>query len=197
VSIFVICAISGVMTKTYINYGIAKVVLYLGYLLMGYEIKQKEKNKNNIKAILFISTGFIIEIILSIFILKYQIGVDQTNLESMKNILFGIGSFHPFVVISSLLIFTGFSYLKININLSKLANKTYYIYLIHAFIIFFEELFIKKYFGITIDARISIPIEIIIAFVISYILTNLYLRIYNKINKNEFIEKRLYKFFDV
>jgi len=42
VSIFVICAISGVMTKTYINYGIAKVVLYLGYLLMGYENKKKK-----------------------------------------------------------------------------------------------------------------------------------------------------------
>lgn len=195
--IFVICAISGVMTKTYINYGIAKVVLHLGYLLMGYEIKQEIKNKNNLKAILFITSGLLTELLLSRFVYKYQIGTDLNDMEYIKNILFGIDTFHPFVVISSVLIFKGFAYLKININLSKLANKTYYIYLFHAVVLFFFEKLAIKTFGINIDARIAIPIEVLMLFITSYILTNIYLWIYKKINKNEFIEKKLYKIFNV
>ena len=195
--IFVICAISGVMTKTYINYGIAKVVLYIGYLLMGYEIKQKVKNKNNLKAILFITSGLLTELLLSRFVYKYQIGTDLNDMEYIKNILFGIDNFHPFVVISSILIFTGFGYLKTNIDLSKIANKTYYIYLFHAVVLFFTEKLAIRTFGINIDARIAIPIEILIVFIISYILTNIYLWIYKKINKNEFIENKLYKLFNL
>lgn len=43
-----------------------------------------------------------------------------------------VGEYSPFVIVISLLLFSGFANLSIKVDLSKLAAKTFYIYLLHA-----------------------------------------------------------------
>lgn len=127
--------------------------------------------------------GFTFEIILSIISFYYGSYLD--NVPLLKLIVLDSGHFSLFIIMASLLIFTGFSYLNINMNCSKIANKTFLIYLIHPFVLYFFEYIIKTKIGIGINLLIAIPVELILVFVISYILSNLYsifMKIINKSN---------------
>ena len=134
VCLFIWCALSGATSDIPINYGISKVVTYIGYFLAGYKIRQYTLNKkNNFKGILLILLGFTFEIILSIISFYYGSYLD--NVPLLKLIVLDSGHFSLFIIMASLLIFTGFSYLNINMNCSKIANKTFLIYLIHPFVL--------------------------------------------------------------
>lgn len=90
----------------------------------------------------------------------------------------------PLIVVSSVLIFGGFSIIKINKDFGKLSGCTFLIYLFHAGVWDLLGFVVKKVIGVSGDNRIIIPISILVVFCFSYLLSIAY--------KNT-VEKMVYK----
>lgn len=161
-----------------IKWSIGLSVSYLGYFMIGYIIKEEIKDKqNNKKAISFITLG-IITIFIDVFF-KYITQI-STNISINSSSIIFENNFNPFIMISSILIFKGFSYLKFNKNIENLSKLTYPIYLIHIFVLLIIDKITKKYMFI-INPSILIPIKTLLVFVISMFISNIYLFIKDKI----------------
>ena len=93
-----------------------------------------------------------------------------------------VGNFNPLVVVASLLFFSGFSSLNIDINLTKLSAKTLYIYLFHAGVLDLVSRVIRR-IGIEGDCRIIIPITILFVFTIAHILSAIYINLWKKMEQ--------------
>lgn len=182
--------ISGYHTKIIFHFGISSFVLYIGYFIAGYLIRKQTLNKNNnVKATLFLIAALILYIVQAIAYTKLNLW--YSNNEMLLGI-FGKNSFDPFVVLTSICTFYGFSYLKLSkkINFGNLPRDTFYIYLLHAFVVSIIEKILKHKIGLSLDVRIAIPLFTAITFIVSLILTKIYILIFNIINKGDKLENK-------
>lgn len=179
VVLMLVTSISGWTSTFELNWGIAKVICYIGYLMVGYQLRKYNINKkSNVKGFLFVIFG--ITILLGLTYIQYQhsvLGIAETDEKYSI-----VGNFNPLVVISSLLIFFGFSKLNINYDLRKIASLTFSIYLIHAGVWSFVWLLVRKTIGEG-DVRLIIPISVCVVFAISYVLSVVYFRMCKLIEK--------------
>lgn len=165
-----LCCVFGLTSNHLLNYDLSLSFIYLSYVMIGYQIS-KENDINNKKAFIFIIFGLAIESLI-IVLQYYQISFLKLDI---------INNFNPLIALGSIMIFKGFTHLKVNTDLSKLSKMTFNIYLIHAFVLETLFLILNKYALIYYNnSTVIIPSLIIIVFIISYILSIIYDKFYKK-----------------
>lgn len=170
--------ISGWTSSFKLHWGISKSVCYLGYFMMGYQFRRLSKEKKNNKmGILLIGLGILAEIILTYIVYQYALQGIAEGEEKYSL----IGNFNPLVVLASLFIFFGFSKLHFNCNLNNMASHTFYIYLFHIVVLDILQRVVKKLCGAG-DARVIIPLEILLCFILSYLCSGIYMKVWKKIS---------------
>lgn len=127
---------------------------------------------------MLIVLGIIVELITAYF--RYLQALEKITDAELEFEL--ISPYSPLIVVASILIFSGFSLIQLNINLSRLATISFYIYLIHAGGWDILDRTVKKIIGINGDSRIVIPVSIIAVFLISYILALVYIYFWKKLD---------------
>lgn len=186
--VFLALASISYWTSSYtLNYDIGMVFEFLGYLMIGYTIRNNSHNKNSKKAVLYIILSITINIIA--FYLNYLNITNKmpTDTQILKNSW--ISPLSPLIVISSVLLFMAFSNFNIKRDFSKLASYSFYIYLIHQFVLITIFELIEKS-NIQFNSLIFIPMITVIGLIGSYILSIVYLKVWNYIeNKYNFSEK--------
>ncbi|MBR3660935.1 MAG: acyltransferase [Bacilli bacterium] len=196
IAIVLMCLYSGLTTIITIRYSICNVMVYSGYLFLGYKIRKSLNNKKNNKVgSLLILSGFIILALLSIYaynnyMLVYKV---QYKLLSTSNLVFSITNFGPFICLASSLIFAGFSKMNIKRDFTRISNKTFLIFLFHAIVISIIYIFEDDILKIKPDIFLIMIINSILSFIISYILSCAYLWLYKKIDVNDCFEKIVIK----
>ena len=179
VVLMIITSISGWTSTFELNWSIAKVICYIGYLMMGYQFRKYNLNKkNNVKAMFLVMVGIVI--LLGLTYIQYQHSLMGIAEADEKYSI--VENFNPLVVVASLSIFAGFSKLNINFNLSKIVLHTFNIYLIHAVIWTLVGWMIRKIFGEG-DARFVIPICVCVVFLFSFIFSIIYSKIWDFVKR--------------
>lgn len=185
-----VAAFSGWTSTFTLNWGIAKVAVFLGYVMAGYELRRVfSQRKSSCKGLLRIASGVAIEAITAI--LKYR---ELVKDEAQTGMGFSLDDpFFPLTVIASLLIFSGFSSLRIkNGKLRKLSDLTFLIYLFHAGVwTLLTELTARLHF--VADCRIMIPISVVTVFLISVGLSLLWRWFWNILERRFSVSERLCK----
>lgn len=188
IAMFLICGISGRTSSFSLNWSITKVSCYLGYFMMGYLLRKCNINrKSNRTGILFIFLGVFSELVL-----MFMDYMNKTGVIKVGDIVIDGGHFNPLVLVATLLIFTGFSKSNINLNLHKLSSKTFYIYLIHAFVWNLLSRVVRK-IGVEGDARIIIPFMVVCVFVLSYVLSVIYVKLWEEIDRKYLVTEKTCK----
>lgn len=178
---FLIMSGLGYYIGTYSSYwNIGFQFLFLGYVLVGYDIKRiASRRKSNLKGTVSILMG--VMVLLIIAVLRYHQmlrGIADTELKL------------PFVeplcllpIIASICIFYGFSLLdiKVNMDLRRGAENTFWVYLIHAGVWDVCTQLIERVFGSDIDSRVAIPLGVIIVFAVSWLLAIVCRKLYRKV----------------
>lgn len=132
--------------------------VYLSYFLAGDVLKTYYNNHKDKKTVGKLGIGFLI-LVLYCIIREYLIRND------MRQYLFAsMGNFHPLVMTAALFIFAGFSNLKIRGNWHKVAEKSFYMYLLHAGIIDAMYIILPERW----NPIYFIPVMLTVAFVTSY-----------------------------
>ena len=148
--------------------------------MVGYVLRKdlcKDLRKNNMKALFMILLGGLIEIATAMVQFHFQIvkGIAEFDLEYRI-----VSPYCPSIVISSLLIFAGFSMLTVKCNnwMRKLAGMTFVIYLFHAgvydFIMKILYILKGKDYLLGCNNVYWIPILVVIILMISVLLTFMY-----------------------
>lgn len=159
------------------NWDLGQSFEYLGCFMVGYVVR-KDFRKNNIKGIMLILLGVAIEILMAL--IEYEIMIKRGIAES--DLIFGIvNPYSPPIVLSSVLIFAGFTALHIQYHrwIEKLAGMSFLIYLFHSGVNDFMEKLITRikgndYILMNLNNLYWIPIFAMVVFVISYVLTVIY-----------------------
>lgn len=184
----ILAGISWWTSKVQLNWDIGRSFEYLGYFMSGYCIRKIFSGKsNNRKAFTFILAGIFIEICAAgVEYKRIMNGIPKADVKYSI-----VGPYSPFIVPASILIFLGFTLLKVNRNYADISKSTFYIYLIHAGIWHFIYNIFKVVLGRNIFRRINggiwVPVLVISVFFASYVLSKLYLWIWDKLDK----EKRI------
>ena len=185
---FLICSVSGRTSTFGLNWSITKISCYLGYFMIGYQLRKNGmKKQNNKEGILLIVLGLVSETVLAL--LNY---LNIIEIISVENVYLGGGHFNPLVLTASLLIFAGFSKLSIRCDLSKVSAVTLYIYLMHAFVWNLLSRVVRK-IGVDVDAGIIIPLMVAGVFVLSYVLSIIYVRLWKEINEKYLLTEKVCK----
>ena len=189
--VFLVLACLSMWTSTRkLNWDIGGSFCYLGYFMVGYVMRKWAANhKNNLKGICLIVMGFLVELGITYLQYSYSLqGFSETDIN------YGlIDPQAPLIVVSSVLIFGGFSMLRINRNFGKLSGFTFLIYLFHAGVWDLLGLVVKKVIGVRGDNRIIIPASILIVFCFSYLLSIVYKNTVEKTFLKVLNEPRHYK----
>ncbi len=131
---------------------------YLGYFLMGDVLRTYFDSHEKKKASGRIWTGFFI-------LLLYCIFREYLTRNGMQKYLFSfMGNFHPLVMVASIFVFAGFSNLKIKRNWHKIAEKSFYMYLLHAGVIDVMYIILPERW----NPVFFIPVMLVVTFLISY-----------------------------
>lgn len=160
-----------------LNWNVGQSFEYLGYFMVGYVLR-KDLRKNNVKAVIMILSGILIEIVAAMMQFHFQI------VKGIAELKYGIvGPYCPLIVIASLLIFAGFSMLAVKGNkwMRKLAGMSFVIYLFHAGVYDFIEKLLHilkgKDYLLGCNNVYWIPILVVIVLIISVLLTIVYEKI--------------------
>ena len=104
---------------------------FLGFYLVGYAIRcwAKDRGKSNRDGVALILLGVFFEIVLACLRYRKVLGGALLSNERTEFSFLGYEGLAPFVVVSSVLIFAGFSLLNVRPNLSKLSSYTFLIFL--------------------------------------------------------------------
>lgn len=173
----VLASISRLTTeKVMLNWDLGQSFEYLGYFMTGYVIR-KDLQKNNFKGILLILLGIVVEIATAFVDYKLQIvdGIAENKLNFPI-----VAPYAPTIVLASLLIFAGFTMLKIEYNkhIKKLSDMSFIIYLIHAgvwdFFVKFMRLIKGKDYLTSLNNLYWIPVFVVMVLIISVLLTVVY-----------------------
>ena len=190
----VVASLAGWFVAQKINWDPGMSFRYLGYLMIGYVLR-KRCYENNARALVFIVAGLLIETINS-FLRYHQILQRIAEGDSVYNLY---APHAPLVVISSVLLFAGFAYLKTNISIPRLASASFVIYLVHAGILSCIQIISRPQFfalyDVTGDTRVIIPMLSVMTLLLSFIFAELYNILWNKFEKNIDISNRLCRLF--
>ena len=181
------CIFSGWTSKYMFEWDIGRAICYLGYFLIGYEIRSKiGADKNNKKAILCILIGILVEVIL--ISIRYKFASELIRDEDL--VLPIVGNFNPLMGLASILFFVGFSYLDTRIDCSNISRYSFLIYLFHAGILEIMLIGYRDIFhGSGDNSLFIIPITIFVVFFISYAFAFLYSKTWDRISANYYADK--------
>lgn len=175
VFLLVACPSVWLDVSPYVKWDIGYGFCFLGYLMIGYTIREwAEVKKNNIKGTLFILAGLVV--LLSITCLRYKQALGGIADDELTYSLYG--PYNPLVMVASVLIFIGFSLISIKFNVGNISAKTFYVFLFHAGVLFFVRKIITLLWSNGGDNRIVIPLATIVVFVISYVASVIFNIIY-------------------
>ena len=184
--LLLIIAIPFSLTSTHkFSYDIGFSIYYIGYYILGYTIKESIIKKSNLKFSIYLIIGLIILFInslLRLYLVNNTVMIDDTMI---------VDNFWILIAIASIFIYKAFVYLDFKIDLTIISKYTLYIYLIHVFVIEILKNLLNNY-ETTITPYISIPLLTVGVFLVSLLLSKIYLIIYKKIDKEEFIENKVY-----
>ena len=186
--IFMLAAMMSAWTSSFqLDWGPAKCISYVGFLMVGYQLRfYFQDKKSNIRGVVFIIGGILTELLLSV--IQYQHSMMGLAEADEKYSL--VGNFNPLVVLASICIFCGFAQLDLNENqITSMASKTFLMYLLHAGVWNVLSQFVRA----TWDCRLVIPVCVGVVCVISYLLTFLYDSIWRACDKDRRITKWLCK----
>lgn len=163
-----------------VHWGV-KSFSYLGYFLLGVVVKEKFQNKgNNIPAICMISLGFTMEILLSM--VQYQRTIKDMGWDLLQPL-------NPLIAIISVVIYIGFSVLKVESNYTVLASRTFLIYLIHAGV---WDVIRRGVQRINPDyGYIIMPISVLVVLAVSFGLSIVYEKIWKWLNIRFLLTERI------
>ena len=185
-----VSCISGWTSTHGINWDIGLSACYLGYFMVGYEIRKKTSlHMCNIKGGVLIILGFLTEVFLAI--LSYRVAVDPDGGVAWLMNIASVEPLSPLMVVASVLIFAGFSMINIRKDFGKLSSYTFLIYLVHAGICDIFKRVTAAFWGVEHDNRIIIPVYIISVFLLSYILAVIYKRIWDKLDDKFSISNKM------
>ena len=186
-----VSTISGWTTVFSVNWSTTQAVCYLGYLLMGYEIRHHYGvNKNNVYGIFFIVLGVVTEILLTVI----QYDHSMRGLSEADEKYSVVGNFNPLVVLASVLIFLGVTKMRIRYSFVKLSAMTFNIYLIHAGVWSLLSMSILKKIVFKVNCTVVIPMAIIVVFIISYFISIVYDKIWAMFDRRFDISSGICKF---
>lgn len=164
-----------------LNWDVGRSFEYMSYLMTGYTIR-KVASPNNVKAVLAMGIGIMLELCAACLVYYYMMrGIGYADLRFSI-----VTPDSPLIVAASVLIFYGFSCLKFKGSVAGMSDLTFYIYLIHAgvwdFISKIFRLFRGKDYLTGVDSRWGIPVGIMVVFLLSVLLSRCYLWLVQKIH---------------
>ena len=159
---FIWAIISGVTSSYSYYWSLTCVLPYLGFVLMGYELRRNTV-KDNRKAFVLIVAGLLWLVCLCIIQYRHSLA----GIAEAEEAYTMVDAFNPLIAIGSILIFKGFVKLDFNHDFGKLPKYTLYIYMWHALILYFIQQGFEIYCG-GLSNIIVIPVLIVIIFVLSY-----------------------------
>ena len=148
--------------------------------------KMSMEKKSNGKGIALIAVGVLVEI--GVSYLRYNQALQGIADEDLKYRL--VYPLCPLIVLASVCIFAGFSYLNLKKDFSKLSALTFLVYLFHAGI---WDLLVRVVYkmGYEWNNLIAIPVCIIVVFIISTILSKIYTEIWKWIENKWKVSEKL------
>lgn len=154
-------------------------VRFVAYFMFGDIIRSAitSNKKSNRKALLCILFSCLIfSLVTYLRVSQAHAGISDENLTIKL-----IDPLCPWIIVASMSLFLGFSYLNVKRDLSKTASLTFYVYLMHAGVwsVFFLAL---KRIGASWNNAVVIPIAIIIVYAISFTLAKTILVFLNRKN---------------
>ena len=190
--VFFLAAAAGLCTSTHLLYWDPGVWFrYLGYFMLGYCLRSwAHSRKSNGRGICLITAGLLVEIALSW--LHTEVLLENITDPLGWEPLFGEES--PVIALASVLIFAGFSLLEMPAGrgrISRMAEKTFLIYLIHASVWDVIASRIVRRYWHGFDSRIAIPLASAAVLAVSYGLAMLYQAIWNAAGQKLHITDRL------
>lgn len=187
---FVVASVSGFTSTFKLHWGVAKVICYVGYILIGYQINKSISKKNNVKGILCILLAIVLLLLQSYVQYGHTIALITEENEPYPI----IGNFNPVIMLAAIFIFIGFTCLSINCDkLQRLSTDTFEIYLFHAGVWSVMSGVLFKLAGGMTDPIYTIPLGIIFVFLLSWALCPIYKKIWNMVNKNNRLTDKLCK----
>lgn len=170
----VLAVLGGCTSSSALSWDIGVSFRYIGYLMVGYELRRIESRSNR-RGIHFIGIGVLVLMLDAV--LQYEqtlMGISDGWLKD-----FFLGYLTPLIAISAILIFAGFSCLRVKKNFSKLSALTFMIYLIHPVILTYAR-FVIRYYGYEWDNRIVIPVCIFAVFMMSLAASTIYCNVWKR-----------------
>ncbi len=160
------------MDEGAVSWSVPLVFEFLGFVVLGSEIKYFLKNKeNNLWSILLILTGFLVYIAeYAILYLHVQNGGEYYTRYLNSRVA-------PLSLLGVILIFSGICILSIRVKFNMVAKYSFFVYLFHKSVLEFLVEMIDRG-GYVLDVRIYILLVATLTFVISLILSVVYLHIY-------------------
>ena len=173
--------VSGLTSTSLLNWSIGKVSCFLGYLMAGCQLKRIVPQKSALSGVICLCAGFALLVVQTGII--YADVYDAEALTSM---------FNPLITAAALLIFAGFSRIRIRENalLLRLSKASFLIYLSHAFIIDFSKR-IVDFFHIRITWGPAPVVEVFLVLGIAWLFAELYQCVWNRLDRDGRISDRL------
>lgn len=165
-----VAMLSALTNAPKLHWDIGKSFCYLGYFMAGYVLRRKVQ-KSNIKGALLIAGGIVTELLTSV--LFYYLVQAAAKGAGMRYHAVQ-APFFPLIVLASLLIFAGFSALKIEHGFGRLPETMFYVYLFHGGVWNLVDPLLVRRLGEKADARILIPLSVAAVFFISLCLSYVY-----------------------
>lgn len=187
--ILFIISIPFALTSTHkFTYDIGNSIYFVGYYILGYTLAKGTVNKSNKKFTIYLLIGGLILLVnsfLTLYGTDYNLAIPFIGNVSIIN------NHWILIAIGSIFIYKAFLYLEFKIDLSKIAKYSLYIYLFHMFFVeIFTDIIVK--IDTIVKPYLFVPLVTSIIFLCSLILSKIYVSLYKKIDKNEFIENKLY-----
>lgn len=157
-----------------ISYSFGNIFSFLGYFLIGDILYSKFKNRLNKKTIILMILSIILLTAVT-FMFRWKTGIMLYDFNPYRSF------FSPSIVLISICVFVIFLNLNVKRDLSKLSNKTYYIYLIHTFCYVMIFSIIKT--RLFINIVVTILLVSLLTFAISWLVSTLYLNLWNQVEE--------------
>lgn len=170
------------------NWDIGYSFGYLGYYMIGYVIRRRAlEHKNNLKGVAITAAG-VLALAVVVFQRYQQSLQGLTDWDVARNIT---DPYYPLITIGSVLMFAGFSYMRLNVNLSSISKYTYEIYFVHAGVWGILYRIITAIFGGPLDSKIVIWGGTLAVFLISLVVSMGYQKAWRAFEKKTQFSDRI------
>lgn len=179
---------------------------YLSYFLMGYVIREWSiGRKNSFQGCCLAALGLIILLFLGV--MRYKLASSGVTIQQGGDVvvagnkleIFAYEGLDPFVVGASLLIFAGFSLMKIRRSeiITRISSLTFSVYLFHGGVWDILKAALKGKGFPVLQHNFAIPFCVILVLLCSLALAIIYRRIWNAIDRHCRIFERISKRFQL